>query len=401
MKNSIANILARTQLVIVATLVMIALSPAGCATAEEKTNLPSDTASEVRLLREQLTEQTKRIDRLYDALGPQLQEMEERAAELKKQQEEDTQLKLEMVCTLVGQGLTSKAQVSPTENSFAVITRKGGVLIFSTEGKQLHELALPDKRVTAITYAHDGRRLLAGTKDGKAHLWNPTAGVTQTVFTNADWEIGRVVWLSNPERGVLAHYVDHTTRSTNFSGLVFRVSDGKVVAKFSSFVRDDFQTLAASPDSKLLGVLEIPGQERAGFLLDSELCRMKARLWDDEYPSGPLSIGIAPDNNTVAVGYAPNSLSLWNGAQQKELRLVKAHHNWVTSLAFSPDSKRLISGGGDSTARIWEVQTGKEIGRVRFEGESTYVNSVGFSPDGKLILAAAQNDVIVVAKAPQ
>jgi WD40 repeat protein len=70
-------------------------------------------------------------------------------------------------------------------------------------------------------------------------------------------------------------------------------------------------------------------------------------------------------------------------------------------LAFSPDSKRLISGGGDSTARIWDVQTGREIGRVRFEGESTYVNSVGFSPDGKLILAAAQNDVLVVAKAPR
>lgn len=401
MKNSIANILARTQLVVAVTLAMIALSPAGCPAAEEKNKSSADTSPEVRQLRQQLTEQTKRIDRLYDALGPQLQEMEERAAELKKQQEEDTQLKLEMVCTLVGQGLTSKAQFSPTENSFAVITRKGGVLIFSTEGKQLHELALPDKKVTAISYAHDGRRLLAGTKDGKVHLWNPASGVTQTVFTNADWEIGRVVWLSNPERGVVAHNVDHIARSTNFSGLVFRVSDGKVVTKFSSFVRDDFQTLAASSDSKLLGVLEIPNHERAGFLLDSEQCQMKAKLWDDEYPSGPLSIGIAPDNNTVAVGYAPYNLSLWDGARQKELRLVKAHHNWVTSLAFSPDSKRLISGGGDSTARIWEVQTGKEIGRVRFEGPSTYVNSVGFSPDGKLILAAGENDVIVVAKAPQ
>jgi small-conductance mechanosensitive channel len=112
MKNSIANILARTQLVVAVTLAMIALSPAGHAAAEEKNKSSADTSSEVRQLREQLTEQTKRIDRLYDALGPELQEMEQRAAELKKQQEEDTQLKLEMVCTLVGQGLTSKAQIS-------------------------------------------------------------------------------------------------------------------------------------------------------------------------------------------------------------------------------------------------------------------------------------------------
>jgi serine/threonine protein kinase len=337
--------------------------------------------------------------RLYKALAPQLQELEQHTAELKKQQEEDKQLRLEMVCTLAGRSFTSKAQFSPVEKSFAVITRTGGVTILSTEGKQLHDLALPRDRVTAIAYAHDGRRLLVGTEDGNVCLWNPTTGASQTVFTNAGWEIGRLVWLANPERGVLAHNVDDKLTATNFSGLIFRVFDGQVLAKFSSFVRQDFQTLAASSDSRLLGVLEIPNRKRAGFLLDSESCEMKAELWDNEYPSGPLSIAIAPDNNTVAVGYAPNHLSLWDGAQQKELRLVNAHNNWVTSLAFSPDSKRLISGGGDSTARIWEVQTGKEIGRVRFEGESTYVNSVGFSPDGKLILAAAENDVIVVAKA--
>jgi WD40 repeat protein len=92
---------------------------------------------------------------------------------------------------------------------------------------------------------------------------------------------------------------------------------------------------------------------------------------------------------------------VWDAAQQKELRLVKAHSNWVTSLGFSPDSRRLISGGGDSTARIWEVATGKEIGRIRFEGESTYVNSVGFGPEGKLVLAAAEHDTLVIAKAPR
>jgi hypothetical protein len=47
------------------------------------------------------------------------------------------------------------------------------------------------------------------------------------------------------------------------------------------------------------------------------------------------------------------------------------------------------------------VATGKEIGRIRFEGESTYVNSVGFSADGQLVFGAAENDVLIVAKAPK
>jgi serine/threonine protein kinase len=339
--------------------------------------------------------------RLYNALRPHLAELEKDAAEWKKQDQEDKPLKLEAVCTLVGQGLTSKAQFSPSENSFAVITRKGGVLIFSSEGKQLRELAPADQEVTAIAYARDGRRLLACNREGKVHLWDPATGASQTVFTNSGREIRLLAWLSNPDRGVLVQDVNEKTGSTNLSGIIFRMSDGQVLRNFSSLVYNNCQTLAASSDGKLLGVLEFLDQKRAGSILDSESCQMKATLWDERYPAGPLSIAIAPDNNTVAVGYGPCNLSLWDGEQQKELRLVEAHLNWVTALAFSPDSKSLISGGGDSTARIWEVQTGKEVGRVRFEGESTYVNSVGFSRDGKLILAAAENDVLVIAKAPR
>jgi serine/threonine protein kinase/class 3 adenylate cyclase len=337
--------------------------------------------------------------RLSDALAPQLKDLEQQAAEWRQQKAEDSQLKLEIVCTLAGQGLTSKAQVSPVENSFAVITRKGGVLIFSTEGKLLRRLALADKAVNAITYSPDGRGLLASTTDGAVNRWDLASGMSQTVFTNGEWAIKRMIYLSNPPRGVLGLDVDYSKRSTNNSGLIFQESDAHVLKRFSSFGQNDYQFLAASLDGRLLGVLDIPGDKRAGFLLDSSSCQVKATLWDDRYPSGPLSIAIAPDNNTVALGYAPSHLSLWDGAQQKELRLVEAHSNWVTALAFSPDSKRLISGGGDSTARVWVVQTGREIGRIRFEGESTYVNSVGFSPDGHLIVAAADNDVLVIAKA--
>ena len=345
----------------------------------------------------ELARNLQKVVELLDPDGRQRQT----ARDFVRQRADDKRFQLQAVCTLSGQELTSQAQWSPTENSFAVVTRKGNVLIFSSEGKALRELTPPGGRVSTLSYTSDGKRLLAGTRQGKVLLWNLVNSDMQEVFTNVDSGIGRVAWLSNPDRGVATSDLLQTTNSLQ-SGVIFRVVDGEVLAKFSSrFLRGDFQTLATSRDGRLIGILEVPGQNRAGFLLDSEKCEIKAKLFDGEYSSGPLSISIAPDNNTVAVGYAPFDLSLWDGAQQKELRLVKAHSNWVTSLGFSPDSKLLISGAGDSTARIWEVQTGKEIGRIRFEGASTYVNSVGFSADGGLVLAAGENDVIVIAKAPK
>ena len=45
-----------------------------------------------------------------------------------------------------------------------------------------------------------------------------------------------------------------------------------------------------------------------------------------------------------------------NGAK---LQSIKAHENWVSSVNFSKDDKLLVSGGGDSIVKVWDVLTGK------------------------------------------
>jgi WD40 repeat protein len=349
-----------------------------------------------------LEDQNKKISRLYDAVEPELGEMEERAAAVQKEREWDLRLKLAGACEILDSDCAGQAQFVPREDSVALLTRRGMIAFFSADGNKLRELAIPEERMGAFVFAPDGKRLLAGTRKGKVFLWDLLTGTARQVFTNSDGAIGRVAWLSNPDRGVAASdLLDAKDKTAKQSSVVFRLADGELLAKFSSFIRSDFQGLAASADGSMLGVLEVPEHSRAGFLLDSEQCQIKATLYDEEYGCGPLSIGIAPDNNTVAVGYAPYNLSLWDGAKQQELRLVKAHSNWVVSLAFSPDSKRLISGAGDSTARIWDVTTGKELGRIRFDGQSTYVDSVSFSHDGGRVLAAAANGQVIICRAPK
>ncbi len=77
---------------------------------------------------------------------------------------------------------------------------------------------------------------------------------------------------------------------------------------------------------------------------------------------------------------------------------LKGHENWVNSVVFSPDGKTIASASNDTTVKIWDVATGKEIQTLPSErsankGHENSVNSVVFSPDGKTIASASRATV--------
>jgi WD40 repeat protein len=68
-------------------------------------------------------------------------------------------------------------------------------------------------------------------------------------------------------------------------------------------------------------------------------------------------------------------------------RQLTGHPEVVAAVAFSPDGKRLLSGGFDETGfrklshvRLWDIASGQAV----WTGEApSGVPAVGFSPDGK------------------
>src|SRR5207249_3578492 len=66
--------------------------------------------------------------------------------------------------------------------------------------------------------------------------------------------------------------------------------------------------------------------------------------------------------------------------------ILTGHTNQVVCLALSRDGRLAVSGGNDSTARVWDLQTGKELRLL--DGIKGRVWGVSLSPDGKQVLAA-------------
>lgn len=61
------------------------------------------------------------------------------------------------------------------------------------------------------------------------------------------------------------------------------------------------------------------------------------------------------------------------------------HMHTISSLAYSGDGTRLLSGSWDGTVRYWDAATGVEI--HRFKAPENGFSSVALSPDGKLLAA--------------
>jgi WD40 repeat protein len=58
----------------------------------------------------------------------------------------------------------------------------------------------------------------------------------------------------------------------------------------------------------------------------------------------------------------------------------------VFGVGFSPDGRRLATGRGDPTVKVWDLAAGKVC--LTLKGHQQRVLSVAFSPDGKLIASA-------------
>jgi hypothetical protein len=76
-----------------------------------------------------------------------------------------------------------------------------------------------------------------------------------------------------------------------------------------------------------------------------------------------------------------NTAKVWEAETGRELLTLRGHTSPVTSVALSPDGRRLLTGSGDNTAKVWDAQTGRELLTLR--GHTSGVSSVAFSPDGR------------------
>ena len=181
----------------------------------------------------------------------------------------------------------------------------------------------------AVAFSPDGRRIVTGSMDMTAKVWDAATGTKLFTFSRLYWGVASVAFSPDGQR---------ILTGDDFHAKLWDVSTGKLS-------------------------LTLEGQSQA--------------------------VAFSPDGRRIMTGSAAGTLTLWDAATGAQLYAVEGQNSWITWAAFSPDGRRIVTGGRNRTATVWEAATGREL--LMLQGHTNGVWTVDWSRDSQRIITGGDD----------
>jgi WD40 repeat protein/tetratricopeptide (TPR) repeat protein len=124
---------------------------------------------------------------------------------------------------------------------------------------------------------------------------------------------------------------------------------------------------------------------RLNHISDQSLITIKRR--------GSFRVFFSPDGKRVVSGGRDHNIKIWDSETGAELMTIHGHQLGVTAW-FSPDGKRIVSSSNDDTIRVWDAASGEELTIIHTCGIE--LGSASVSSDGRRIVSALEDGTIKV-----
>ena len=224
------------------------------------------------------------------------------------------------------------------------------------------------KYVYSISFSPDGTLLASGGRENVVRIWDVETGQNINIFQHKS-EVYSVAF--SPDGKTLA------SASGDRTVKLWDVTTGKEI--FTIRGRNLAVDIAFSPDGRVLAF-------SSGGI----------KLWNVEtgqniatFEGGGNSIAFSPDgSNLVCASGIAGVVELWDIHASSSIEL---EHMEFRAVSLSPNRKTIAAGTYIGIIKLWDVETGQNIGNLIDERWHS-VRILRFSPDGRIIASRSTNE---------
>ncbi len=225
--------------------------------------------------------------------------------------------------------------------------------------------------VSCVAISPDSQILVSGSDDGTTKVWNLSTGEEISTLYSSDYPIKSVL--------------------IGLDGKILVIGNQKAIILIELLTGQDIYTLktpvrclAISPDGQRL----VGGSASAVYVWEREITTGKPIRTIQKHSGYVTSVAISPDMRTLVSGGTDSTIKVYSTS----MSTLTGHRDAVNSLVISSDGQTLVSGADDQTIMVWDLNTGNKI--CTFSGHKKAVKSLAISPDGQTLASGSSDETI-------
>jgi WD40 repeat protein len=258
-------------------------------------------------------------------------------------------------------------------------------LIASTNPRRRVTLQGHRNRVTAIAFSSDRARIVTGSDDGTARLWDLQGGA----LTRAD---GRDLVLDHGSAKVTSVGI-----SPGGEQIVTGSDDGlvrlwKADGKGGPLLMKGHSNQVTSSTFNSAGdQIVTTSKDRTARIWHSD-GRAMLMQWAGspvvlKHPNAVNDASFSPRGERIVTASEDKIVRVWKTDGSQQPQALRGHQSPVMAVAFSPSGAQIVSGSEDSTARVWRAD-GRGEPLVLLH--QNFVANVGFDRSGSHVVSTSQ-----------